>query len=569
MTHHSIAVIGAGLSGLTLARVLHLHGIEAAVYEADASRDVRGQGGMLDIHEDSGQVALRAAGLHDRFRPLVQPGGEATRILDGDAVVRLEMPDDGDGGRPEIERGRLRDLLLDSLPAGTVRWGAKVTAARPLGDGRHEVVLADGSTFTADLLVGADGAWSRIRPLVSGAVPGYSGISFVEVRLRDADVRHPGCAATVGGGMMFALGAGKGFLAHREPDGGLHVYSALKAPEDWASSIDFTDAESAKAHVLSHFTGWDERLRALVAEADGAPIPRPIHMLPAGHRWDRVPGVTLLGDAAHLMSPFAGEGANLAMLDGAELGQAIAAHPGDIEAALAVYEKALFPRSENSARESAENLALCFQDDAPSGLIERFESYTAAGRPRIAVVVGSTRPGRRAAAVADWVAGIAAGRGDALFETVDIADFDLPLLDEPIPPSRGRYTRKHTLAWAERIAGYDGFVFVVPEYNHSAPAALKNAIDYLYAEWNNKAAGFVGYGIDGGVRSVEHLRQTLSALQVATVSSQVALSLLNDFENFTTPAPSAQQQATLSTMLDQLVAWSGALSPLRTQAAAA
>ncbi|MFG2847166.1 FAD-dependent oxidoreductase [Kitasatospora sp. NPDC048296] len=371
-THHPIAIVGAGLGGLTLARVLHVHGVEAAVFDLDASPAARTQGGMLDIHEDSGQAALRAAGLHDDFLPLVLPGGEAMRILDKHATVHLAETDDGTGGRPEIDRGRLRDLLLASLPAGTVHWGAKVTAARPLGGGRHEVTLADGTTFTTGLLVGADGAWSRIRPLLSDATPAYSGVSVVESDLLDADTRHPASAAVVGGGMLFALGDGRGFLAHRESDGSLHVYTTLKVPEIWLDTIDFTDTEAAKAAVLEHFADWDDNLRALVAEADGALVPRPIRILPVGHRWDRVPGVTLLGDAAHVMSPFAGEGANLAMLDGAELGQAIAAHPGDVEAALAAYEHALFPRSEAAAAMSAQSLSVCFRDDAPHGLLDQF-----------------------------------------------------------------------------------------------------------------------------------------------------------------------------------------------------
>ncbi|WP_328990786.1 FAD-dependent monooxygenase [Kribbella sp. NBC_01245] len=370
MTHHNIAIIGAGLGGLTLARVLHTHGIEAAVFELDASPTARTQGGMLDLHEETGQAALRAAGLFEGFRALVHEGGDAMRILDKFATVQHE-DEKHDGTRPEISRGDLRDLLLSSLPDGMIRWGSKVVAVERRND-RFEVELADGSRFSADLLVGADGAWSKVRPLVSAAEPSYSGLSFVELNLLDAANRHPESLALAGHGMMFALGEQKGFLSHLETDGKLHVYVALLAPADWAEGVE------TKADVLAHFEDWDESLRALIADADGPLVLRPIHALPIGHRWDRVPGVTLLGDAAHLMSPFAGEGANLAMIDGAELAAAIAANPGDLDAALTTYEQALFPRSEAAAALSALGLDLCFAPDAPTGLVEMMAGYHAA-----------------------------------------------------------------------------------------------------------------------------------------------------------------------------------------------
>jgi NAD(P)H-dependent FMN reductase len=187
---------------------------------------------------------------------------------------------------------------------------------------------------------------------------------------------------------------------------------------------------------------------------------------------------------------------------------------------------------------------------------------------KIGIILGSTRPGRNGEAVARWVYEIASKREDAEFELVDIKDYNLPHLDEPVPPSMGQYSQPHTHAWAQKIASFDGFVFVTPEYNHSTSGALKNAIDFLYAEWNNKAAGFVSYGSVGGARAAEHLRLVMGELQVADVRSQVTLSLMTDFENFSKFTPAAYHTDSLNTTLDQVVAWSAALAPIRSKNAA-
>ena len=372
-----VTIVGAGLGGLVLSRVLHVHGIPSAVYEAESSPSARTQGGLLDIRPCNGQPALETAGLTEEFRKLILRGRQAMRLLDRDGNVLLDVPDPttghadgGVGGNPEVARGELRRMLLDSVPAGTVRWGHRVSGIRALGDGHHEVAFANGTTATTSLLVGADGAWSRVRPLLSGATPEYTGISFIETHLFDGDNRHPTSATTVGGGAMMVLEPGKGILAHRERGGNLHTWVMLSRSRDWFAAINFSDPAAATARIVREFDGWAPELTALVTNGETAPILRNIYTLPIEHRWERAPGVTLLGDAAHLTAPN-GEGANLALYDGAELGKAIAARPDDIETALTEYEQAMFVRSAASAAD-APDLYVMLGDGTPHSLINAF-----------------------------------------------------------------------------------------------------------------------------------------------------------------------------------------------------
>jgi 2-polyprenyl-6-methoxyphenol hydroxylase-like FAD-dependent oxidoreductase len=367
----SVTIVGAGLGGLVLARVLHVHGIRATVYEAEPSMAARTQGGQLDIHADDGQLALEAAGLTDEFHAIINQGGEASRVLDRHGTVLLDEPDDGKGARPEVLRGDLRRILRESLPVGTVQWGRRVAGVDPLGNGRHVLTFTDGSTVMTELLVGADGAWSKIRPLLTDAKPEYVGTTFIETYLYDADLRHPVAAEAVGGGALYALAPAQGIFAHREQAGVLHAYVALNRSAEWIAGIDFADAPAATARVAAEFDGWAPALTTLITDGDTAPVPRVIHALPGGRRWQRTAGVTLVGDAANLMPP-GGSGANLAMFDGAELGRAIAAHPDDAEAALAAYEEGMFPRSESAAEDAQLTLELLLGATAPFGLVDFF-----------------------------------------------------------------------------------------------------------------------------------------------------------------------------------------------------
>ncbi|GCE16779.1 hypothetical protein KDK_05790 [Dictyobacter kobayashii] len=284
-----ITIIGAGLGGLTLASILHKHGIDVAVYDLEASPTIRHQGSILDMHEESGQLALRKAGLFEAFRQKVVPAGDDMLILDKSGTVRWE--DSGDDSRPEIDRGSLREILLQSLPVESIHWGSKVSSVAKLEEGSYEVRLANGETFTTGLLIGADGAWSKVRPLLSGAQPIYSGISFIETYLFDVDTCHPEIANLVGRGSMFALSDEKGLMTHRDGDGRLTVYIGLKIPEHWMTSagIDASDTEAIRLHLLNYFSGWDDRLRALIAESDAEFIHRGIYALPVGQRWGTRP----------------------------------------------------------------------------------------------------------------------------------------------------------------------------------------------------------------------------------------------------------------------------------------
>ncbi|MFG1677462.1 FAD-dependent oxidoreductase [Micromonospora sp. NPDC049282] len=333
-----IAIAGGGLGGLTLARILHLHGIPSVVYEREAHRTARSQGGSLDLHPESGQRALAEAGLEEVFRSAARTQGEEHRILDpaGRTLVHHRPQPGSFSGRPEIDRRTLRDLLLDSLPADTVAWGHRLVAATPRPTGGFALTFDNGRHADCDVLVGADGARSVLRPLLTDTTP--SAISTaVELTIRDADRRHPDLAELVGPGNLWCVGECRILSGQRLGDGDIRVGVTLPADDR------DPDSYRSKRALLEEFDGWAPRLTALIEAGDGTPVPHRIEALPIGARWAHRPGVTLIGDAAHLMPPV-GEGANQAMLDGAELAAALAAHVGDPDSAIRAYEEAMFAR---------------------------------------------------------------------------------------------------------------------------------------------------------------------------------------------------------------------------------
>ncbi|MET3900161.1 2-polyprenyl-6-methoxyphenol hydroxylase-like FAD-dependent oxidoreductase [Devosia sp. UYZn731] len=360
-----ITIIGAGVAGPLLAYILGKNGVTVTVLEADISLDERHQGGMLNLNEGTGKPALEAAGLYEQAMRLVLQGGDAMLLRDRTGKVLFQ--DAGNGLRPEIDRGALRRLVVEALPEGVIRWNSKVKSIDRTDNG-FEIVLTDGAVLTSDAVIGADGAWSRVRPLLTAQKPLYTGMTFVELRYLDADSNYPEAKRIVGDGLMFALSHGRGLLAHREPDNELCFYAALNLPEDMVRR-QFTNAE-----LVEFFPDWAGDYRTVLSRSDGAPITRPIYALPTGEFWPHAHGATLIGDAAHVMSPFAGEGVNLAMADAADLAAAILAHPHDIDLAFSRYEATMAARTISFQEESAANLTLAFAEDAPAGFLAFFES---------------------------------------------------------------------------------------------------------------------------------------------------------------------------------------------------
>lgn len=341
-----IVVLGGGPAGLAVARLLHLRGIPSTVLERDEGPHARTQGGSLDLGEDGGQRAVHEMRLSTRFAELARPMGQRLCLMDTAGKVLVERgAADADSYRPEIDRVQLRAMLLDSIPADTVRWGAQVDVVTPLRPGVHRIVLRDGTTVDADLVIGCDGIGSRARPLVTDARPRYTGVTFLH-----ADITRPRrdsfIARHTGEGALFAVGENKAIMAQRNGDGSIRVHFALRTPEDPTRTRgdELEDTGAVRARLLSTFAGWSLELLTVLEEVEDAFSYWPLYSLPPRQQWAPHSGITLVGDAAHIMPPFTGEGVNMALLDAVDLVRALHDRHRTVDEAITEYEHTMLAR---------------------------------------------------------------------------------------------------------------------------------------------------------------------------------------------------------------------------------
>jgi len=367
--HKKIAIIGGGPGGLMLARLLQIKGWAVQVYERDASEQVRQQGATLDLHEESGLKALAAAGLMDAFRKHYRPGAGKMRVADKQLQLYIDDHSSGTGfteSRPEIDRGPLRDLLIQSLAPGTVVWDRQFISMQQSQAGTGwRILFKNGSEAEAELVVAADGANSKIRPYLSDIKPVYSNITMVEGNIYQAATQAPAMWSLVKGGKLFILDEQKSIILSAKGDGTLTFYTGCKVPENWVglSGVDFQDKQSVASWLKDTFTGWHPMLNELV-ESEFSAIARPMYHF-ENQQWETRADLTLIGDAAHRMPPYAGEGVNMALLDALVLAENLGSDQfGSIQEAIGAYEREMLARATEITQASLLNTVMLHGENA-------------------------------------------------------------------------------------------------------------------------------------------------------------------------------------------------------------
>lgn len=378
-----IAIVGGGPGGLTLARLLQLKGFNVSVFERDANRYVRQQGATLDLHEDAGLKAMRAAGLMEEFKNAYRPGADKMRVTNELAEIFLDDHEEQSANefgsiyfRPEIDRGPLRDILIESLLPGTITWNSHFANMEKSGEG-WTLFFNNGSNLYADIVIAADGANSKLRPYITDIKPIYSGVTVIEGNIYNAEKKAPRLSALLKGGKVFSLGGDKSIIMSAKGDGSLSFYTGTKEEEFWTtqSAIDFTNKTDIHKWFADRFSDWSPLWNELFEHDDTYFIPRPMYHYPLDQSWKTIPNLTMIGDAAHRMPPYAGEGVNMAMLDALDLAEALG-NPefGSVEKAIHHFEKQMCTRASEITKITLEQTESLHAPDALKNLLKMFKA---------------------------------------------------------------------------------------------------------------------------------------------------------------------------------------------------
>ncbi|QQT61995.1 FAD-dependent monooxygenase [Sphingobacterium multivorum] len=372
-----VAVVGGGPGGLTLAKLLQLKGVNVTVYERDSNKEVRQQGATLDLHEESGLEALRRANLMNEFKASFRSEAGRLRVLDGQAIIKMdehELPHKDQEDRPEIDRAPLRDILINALHEGTIVWDSQFVSMEEQDHG-WLLHFKNGKSFYADLVVAADGANSKIRPYLTDIKPTYSGVTIVEGNVYEAERNAPKLWEITKGGKVFALGNGQSIILSAKGEGSLLFYTGCKVPENWVqeSGIDFNNKQQVFDWFKVAFSSWSEQWHELFASNKIWFMPRPQYYFPLDQTWPTLPNLTMLGDAAHRIPPYAGEGVNQAMQDAFELAENLTSdHFPDIQTAISQYEKLMQARAAEVTKDTLENTEILHAEGGLDNLLAMF-----------------------------------------------------------------------------------------------------------------------------------------------------------------------------------------------------
>jgi 2-polyprenyl-6-methoxyphenol hydroxylase-like FAD-dependent oxidoreductase len=385
LQNKTIAIIGGGPGGLTLARLLQLKGANVTVYERDFNRAVRAQGATLDLHFESGLKALEQAGLMDAFKAHYRPNADRLRVVNEHAEIFFDEHNgeatSGFGNewfRPEIDRGPLRNILLDSLQPDTVVWDSHIVSLESAGS-LWSIVFQNGNMVTADLVIGADGAKSKIRPFVTPIKPFYSGVTVLEGNILNAGKNAPEIHKLLQGGKIMALGDSKTISISAKGDGSLDFYTGWKVDANWVteSGVDFKDGKQVLQWFKNEYSNWDSIWLELFEAENTGFIPRPQYCMPLDQKWDAQTNITLIGDSAHWMPPYAGEGVNMAMLDALQLSESLTSEKfSDLQSAIAHYEKEMFARFAEIGKETLNNTEFMHSPEGLQKLVEMFNQHS-------------------------------------------------------------------------------------------------------------------------------------------------------------------------------------------------